>query len=131
MIVIIIYRNVNSIRQEKVMKKIYLYILALFVVVNILRADVERGRKVYLANCAQCHSVHMTGGLGRDFNLVSYTRRREEILAYASDPSSMYKKFGYRSNAMPTLPLTGDELEDIADYIDSLQPFKKWMVKKR
>ena len=32
-------------------------------------------------------------------------------------------------NAMPTLPLKENEIEDIADYIDSLQTFKVWMKK--
>ncbi len=32
---------------------------------------------------------------------------------------------------MPTLPLSGKELDDIADFIDSLQPFKKWMIKNK
>jgi len=44
-----------------------------------------------------------------------------------TDPSEMYKEFGYTANAMPTLPLPKNEIEDVADYIDSLQPFKKWM----
>jgi len=93
-------------------------------------ADIENGKKVYYSNCSQCHSVHMTGGLGRDFNLVSYTRRKKDVIAYVSDPGRMYRRFGYSANAMPTLRLTGKEIEDVAEYIDSLQPFKKWMVKK-
>jgi cytochrome c553 len=32
---------------------------------------------------------------------------------------------------MPTLPLEDDEFRDVADYISSLQPFKKWMIKKK
>jgi mono/diheme cytochrome c family protein len=109
------------------MKKIR-FILIPLIATNIY-ADIERGKKVYSANCAQCHSVHMTGGLGRDFNLVSYTRRREDIVSYVKDPYTMYKKFGYGANAMPTLPLEKEEIEDVADYIDSLQPFKEWMKK--
>ncbi|BDY12359.1 c-type cytochrome [Hydrogenimonas cancrithermarum] len=97
---------------------------------TLLSADIERGKKVYEANCAQCHSIRMTGGLGRDFNLVSYTRTKEEIVDYIESPDRQYRKFGYNANAMPTLPLTGDEMDDVADFIDSLQPFKKWMVKK-
>jgi len=111
------------------MKKIT-FLLIPFIVTH-LYADIEKGKKVYDANCAQCHSVHMTGGLGKDFNLVSYTRRKEEIIAYARDPYSMYQKFGYSANAMPTLPLEAQEIEDVADYIDSLQPFKEWMKKKK
>ncbi len=94
------------------------------------QASVENGKRVYAANCAQCHSVHMTGGLGRDFNLVSYTRTKKEVMAYVQSPDRMYRKFGYSANAMPTLQLLPQEIEDVAEYIDTLQPFKKWMVKK-
>ncbi len=98
---------------------------------TLLFADVEKGKLVYEANCAQCHSIHMTGGLGRDFNLVSYTRTKQEIMDYAENPGMLYRKFGYSANAMPTLPLTEEEIKDVADFIDRLQPFKKWMVTKK
>ncbi|WP_456322674.1 c-type cytochrome [Hydrogenimonas sp.] len=111
------------------MKFIIMSISLLFAV--SMYADAKRGEAVYKANCAQCHSIHMTGGLGRDFNLVSYTRTKQQIMEYAEDPSSHYREFGYNANAMPTLPLTGDEIEDVADFISSLQPFKKWMAKKK
>jgi len=94
-------------------------------------ADADRGRAVYEANCAQCHSIHMTGGLGRDFNLVSYTRTKQQVIDYVESPDREYRKFGYSANAMPTLPLTEDEVKDVADFIDRLQPFKKWMVAKK
>jgi hypothetical protein len=32
---------------------------------------------------------------------------------------------------MPTLPLEDQEFKDVADYISSLQPFKKWMIQKK
>jgi len=110
---------------------IYIIRISVLLATTLLFADPVAGKKVYEANCAQCHSIHMTGGLGRDFNLVSYTRRKKDIIAYATDPSRMYRKFGYSANAMPTLMLTPEEIEDVADFIDSLQPFKKWMVTKR
>ena len=94
-------------------------------------ADADRGRAVYEANCAQCHSIHMTGGLGRDFNLVSYTRTKQQVIDYVESPDREYRKFGYSANAMPTLPLTEDEVKDVADFIDRLQPFKKWMVSRK
>ena len=94
-----------------------------------LLADEVKGRKVYLANCAICHTVNGGQALGPDFNIVSYTRRKEEIAAYAKDPYSLSKKFGYSANAMPTLPLEDEEFKDVADYISSLIKFKKWMKK--
>jgi len=112
------------------MRKIATLLLLSFVHTT-LQADIEKGKKVYAENCATCHTVNGGNALGPDFNMVSYTRKREDIKQYAKDPYSMYEKFGYGANAMPTLPLEDQEFEDVADYIDSLQPFKKWMIKKK
>jgi len=110
------------------MKKI---ILLALLSATLLWADVEKGKAVYAANCAICHTINGGNGMGPDFNMVSYTRTKEEIAHYAKDPYSVYKKFGYSANAMPTLPLEDQEFKDVADYISSLQPFKKWMIKKK
>ena len=111
------------------MKQITL--LLTFLVSTGLLADVEKGKAVYAANCAICHTTNGGNALGPDFNIVSYTRTKEEIAHYAKDPYSLYEKFGYSANAMPTLPLEDEEFIDVADYISSLQPFKKWMIKKK
>ena len=105
-----------------------LYIFLLFITV-ILSADIENGKDVYAQNCANCHSTNMKGGMGKDFNIVSYTRKKEDIVKYVRTPSRMFREFGYSANAMPTLPLREKEIEDVSEYIDSLQSFKKWMVK--
>ena len=109
--------------------KLKLNFVLLLLVTNIY-ASVEAGKEVYLINCANCHSNNMRSGLGKDFNLVSYTRTKEEIKAYVKTPGLVFRSFGYPANAMPTLPLDDKEIQDVADYIDSLQPFKKWMIKK-
>lgn len=96
-----------------------------------LLADVAEGKQVYAANCAICHTINGGYGLGPDFNIVAYTKTKKQIMQYAKDPYTYYEKFGYSANAMPTLPLTDKEFEDVADYISSLQPFKKWMIKKK
>ena len=111
------------------MKKLTLF-LALFIGTMVM-ADVEKGKAVYAANCAICHTVSGGGAMGPDLNIVSYTRKKKDIETYAKDPYSLYEKFGYSANAMPTLPLEDHEFKDVADYIDSLQPFKKWMKKKK
>jgi len=103
-------------------------LLAYLTATNLL-ADIENGKAVYAANCAICHTVNGGRAMGPDFNIVSYTKTKKEIAAYAKDPYSFYEKFGYSANAMPTLPLEEKEFEDVADYISSLQPFKKWMKK--
>ena len=102
-----------------------------FLTATHLLADVEKGKAVYAANCAICHTINGGRAMGPDFNLVSYTKTKEEIAHYAKDPYSLYEKFGYSANAMPTLPLEDEEFKDVADYISSLQPFKKWMIKKK
>ena len=94
-----------------------------------LNADIENGKDVYAQNCANCHSVNMGTGMGPDFNIVSYTRKKEDISKYITSPSTMYRKFGYSSNAMPQLPIAPQDVEDVVEYIDSLQPFKVWMKK--
>jgi len=111
------------------MKKLIL-LLTLLAVTELI-ADVKNGEKVYKANCAICHTINGGSALGPDFNMVSYTRHKEEIEYYAKDPYALYKTFGYSANAMPTLPLEDQEFKDVAEYISSLQPFKKWMIKKK
>jgi len=106
-------------------------LLLTFLVSTQLFADVEKGKAVYAANCAICHTVNGGRAMGPDFNLVSYTKTKESIAAYAKDPYSLYEKFGYSANAMPTLPLEDEEFKNVAEYISSLQPFKKWMIKKK
>ena len=91
---------------------------------------VKKGKAVYAANCAICHTVNGGSALGPDFNMVAYTRTKEEIESYAKDPYANYKKFGHSANAMPTLPLEDIEFKEVAAYISSLQPFKKWMIRK-
>ena len=107
------------------------YLLLGITLHSTLFADVEAGKKVFAANCAICHTTNGGRALGPDMNLVAYRRHKEEIIAYAKDPSEHYKAFGYSANAMPTLPLEDQEFKDVADYISSLQPFKEWMIKKK
>jgi len=95
-----------------------------------LEASIEDGKDVYAQNCANCHSVNMGTGMGPDFNLVSYKRKRADIVRYVSSPSTVFREFGYDSNAMPELPLTPEQIENVSLYIDSLQPFKIWMKQK-
>jgi len=103
-------------------------LLALLAGTNLL-ADIENGKAVFAANCATCHTVNGGNALGPDMNIVSYTRKKAKIEQYAKDPYALFEEFGYSANAMPTLPLEDYEFKDVADYISSLQPFKKWMKK--
>jgi mono/diheme cytochrome c family protein len=114
---------------ESYMKKLIIGV-TLLTAINLM-ADVKAGEQVYRANCAICHTVNGGSAMGPDFNMVSYTRKTAKIEQYAKDPYSLYEEFGYSANAMPTLPLEEQEFKDVAEYISSLQPFKKWMIKKK
>ena len=103
--------------------------ISLFIITLSLSADIENGKDVYAQNCGNCHRVDMRGGMGKDFNIVSYTRKKEDIIKYVRTPSKMFREFGYTANAMPKLPLSEEEIKDVSEYIDSIQKFKKWMVK--
>ncbi len=92
-----------------------------------LHADIENGKDVYAQNCGNCHRIDMKGGMGKDFNIVSYNRKKEDIVKYVKAPAEMFKEFGYSANAMPKIPLTKEEIADVSEYIDSLQKFKAWM----
>ncbi len=104
-------------------------LFTLFITFLALNADIENGKDVYAQNCGNCHRVDMKGGMGKDFNIVSYTRKKEDIVKYVTNPSEMFKEFGYDANAMPKLPLSKQEIKDVSEYIDSIQKFKKWMIK--
>lgn len=86
--------------------------------------DIVNGEKIYKGTCSFCHSIHMTGGMGRDFNLVSYTRTKEQIKHQVRDPHTSAFLLGYSANAMPKFLLSDKEIEDVASYVDALQPIK-------
>lgn len=109
--------------------KNFIISMTLLIGTNLI-ADVKSGEQVYNVNCAICHTVNGGLAMGPDFNIVSYTRKISQIEEYVKDPASFYKEFGYSSNAMPKMVLTKKEINDVAEYISSLQPFKKWMINR-
>jgi len=110
------------------MKKL---IILAFLVGTELYADIEKGKAIYLSSCAMCHTINGGSAMGPDFNIVSYTRKKKDIENYVRRPYDYSDAFGYSANAMPALPLEEQEFRDVADYIDSLQPFKVWMKKAK
>lgn len=104
-------------------------LITLFIFAFTLNADIENGQDVYAQNCANCHRVDMKGGMGKDFNIVSYSRKKEDIAKYVRTPSEMFKEFGYSANAMPKIPLSEKDIRDVSEFIDAIQPFKSWMKK--
>ena len=103
------------------------FLITLSVLALSLNANMENGKDVYAQNCANCHRTDMKGGMGKDFNIVSYNRKKEDIVKYVRTPSRMFREFGYSSNAMPKIPLSEEDIADVSEFIDSLQPFKVWM----
>jgi mono/diheme cytochrome c family protein len=104
-------------------------IISLSMCAMCLEGSVKNGKTIYEVNCANCHSINMSGGMGKDFNLVSYARKKEDIKAYVQNPSGEFRRFGYTSNAMPKFDISDEDATDVAEFIDSLQPFKEWMRK--
>jgi len=106
--------------------RLLILLLSIFFTLN---ANVENGKDVYIQNCSNCHRIDMKGGVGKDFNIVSYTRKKKDIIKYVTNPSKTFKEFGYSANGMPKIPLSKQEIKDVSDYIYSIQKFKKWMIK--
>jgi mono/diheme cytochrome c family protein len=105
--------------------------LIAFLIGTNLIADVKSGEQVYNINCTICHTIDgSSSAMGPDLNIVSYTRKISQIEQYVKNPASLYAEFGYGANAMPKMVLTKKEINDVAEYISSLQPFKKWMIKR-
>lgn len=104
------------------MKKILLSIGLL--ILPAFSGNIENGERIYKITCSNCHSTKMTGGLGRDFNLVSYTRTKEQVRLQVSNPAKGAFELGYTANAMPKFNLSEKDIEDVVSFIDSIQPIK-------
>ncbi|MDD4856346.1 MAG: cytochrome c [Sulfuricurvum sp.] len=104
-------------------------VIAFIAVLPLFSGDISNGEKIYKSTCSFCHSIKMTGGMGRDFNLVSYTRTKEEIVRQVREPDVSAFVLGYRANAMPKFNLSEKEVEDVASFVDALQPIKKKSIK--
>jgi mono/diheme cytochrome c family protein len=51
-------------------------ILLIFLTGTTLLADAEKGKAVYAANCAICHTVNGGDAIGHDFKLVYNTIKK-------------------------------------------------------
>jgi len=99
-------------------------LMTVFVSLLAFCGDTNKGENIYKSTCSFCHSINMTGGFGRDFNLVSFTRTKEQIKHQVREPNVSAFLLGYTANAMPKFHLSEQEIEDIATYVDSIQPIK-------
>ena len=79
--------------------------LSLLLFGGTLYADAEKGKAVYAANCAICHTINGGNALGPDFNIVSYTRTKEEIEYYAKDPYSLSRSVWILSQCHANTPI--------------------------
>ncbi len=97
------------------MKKIYLIILMLSV---LLSANGLDGKKVFETYCWGCH--HQTAvAFGPPFTEIADKRTKDEIKAYILEPKAMYKAFGYKRTVMTQLKLSDQEIEAISNYVTS------------
>lgn len=72
--------------------------------------------EMFAALCKACHSVGGAGGVvGPPLDDVKNRKSRDELLAWIADPQTIKP-----GTAMPQLPLTDDQLNEIVDYLMSL-----------
>jgi mono/diheme cytochrome c family protein len=81
--------------------------------------DVERGRRLYLANCIACHNTDPTkpGPVGPAIAGSSRELVEARVLHAAYPPGYTPKR---SSNVMPPLPHLAAAVPDIAAYLGSL-----------
>ena len=69
-----------------------------------------------MEKCWGCH--HQTEeAFAPSFKWIVNHRKPSEIMAQITNPEVMYKKLGYKRNAMPELNLTPWELKAILNYM--------------
>ncbi|RUM56887.1 MAG: cytochrome C [Persephonella sp.] len=74
------------------------------------------GREVFMEKCWGCH--HQTEeAFAPSFKWIVNHRKPSDIMAQITNPEVMYKKLGYKRNAMPKLNLTPWELKAILNYM--------------
>ena len=74
------------------------------------------GKQVFMEKCWGCH--HQTQeAFAPSFKWIVNHRKPEEIAAQIANPEVMYKKLGYKRNAMPKLNLSSYELRAIISYM--------------
>ena len=79
--------------------------------------DVERGRKLFVAECLDCHVVRGSGGaLGPDLTMIGEVRSREGLVAAIRDPNDAIA-LGYRAVTLVTQ--RGDRVRGIAKTEDA------------
>lgn len=92
----------------------------------------QRGYALFKAQCQRCHMVNREGGaVGPELNVpmsvVEY-RDREYLRSFIRNP------WRYRYGAMPPMPLTDQELDDVLAYFEAMRDRKhdpeagKWKV---
>jgi mono/diheme cytochrome c family protein len=103
------------------------------VVERKLTPQEERGRAVYSANCASCHSAYKDAtGPALKGSLARWNNDTNRLWAFIRNPKEALKEKDPRVNAMfekykPTIMtafpmLTNDELKDLFYYIEHVPP---------
>ncbi len=91
-----------------------------------LTAPETRGLQLYVAReCAYCHQIDGQGGhrVGPDMSNVARKGRTDEyLMKYIKDPKSVYS-----GSVMPKYDLPQQDLQALADFIQTLNTSDKWM----
>ena len=71
---------------------------------------------IYQALCTACHAIGGVGGVvGPALDTVHRRKSREELIVWLEDPAKVKP-----GTAMPKLPLTPEQIENIADYLTAI-----------
>lgn len=71
---------------------------------------------VFQALCIACHSIGGQGGaVGPTLDSVYLRKSRQELVVWLTDPAQVKP-----GTAMPKLPLTQEQIENLADYLTAL-----------
>jgi mono/diheme cytochrome c family protein len=75
--------------------------------------DLDRGKQIYLQNCAACHGASGEGGVGPALKGEHTRKDREQAIAWIKDPQPPMPK-------LYPAPLSDRDVANVAAYVESL-----------
>lgn len=100
------------------MKSILFVGLALTFFSNVCWCDAKKGEVLFVQKtCSVCHGAGGKGGqVGPDLSQVKLRKNRQELITWLHDPAAVKPEA-----KMPKLKLTDQEINELVDYLQSLQ----------
>ena len=80
--------------------------------------NVSAGKKVFDNFCMGCHH-QIYEAFGPSFEFIAKNRSEKQIRFHILSPGASAKALGYKRNSMPTIKLTGEQLDAVVQYIES------------